>query len=57
MTQPPARTGQPGSFERARVAAGLPDDVTPYYLRHTYATLRIAEQRLSLQEIAEELGH
>jgi integrase len=52
-----ARTGQPGSFERARVAAGLPDDVTPYYLRHTYASLRIAEQRLSLQEIAEELGH
>jgi integrase len=52
-----ARTGQPGLFERARVAAGLPDDVTPYYLRHTYASLRIAEQRLSLQEIAEELGH
>jgi hypothetical protein len=25
--------------------------------RHTYASLRIAEQRLSLQEIAEELGH
>jgi integrase len=39
------------------VAAGLPDDVTPYYLRHTYASLRIAEQRLSLHEIAEELGH
>ena len=52
-----ARTGQPGPFERARAAAGLPDDVTPYYLRHTYASLRIAEQRLSLQEIAEELGH
>jgi hypothetical protein len=39
------------------VAAGLPDDVTPYYLRRTYASLRIAERRLSLQEIAEELGH
>ena len=52
-----ARTGQPGPFERARVAAGLADDMTPYYLRHTYASLRIAEQRLSLQEIAEELGH
>jgi integrase len=52
-----ARTGQPGPFERARMAAGLHDDVTPYYLRHTYASLRIAEQRLSLQEIAEELGH
>lgn len=52
-----ARTGGPGPFERARIVAGLPDDVTPYYLRHTYASLRIAEQRLSLQEIAEELGH
>jgi integrase len=52
-----ARTGQPGPFQRARAAAGLPDDVTPYYLRHTYASLRIAEQRLSLQEVAEELGH
>jgi integrase len=52
-----ARTGQPGPFERARIAAGLADDITPYYLRHTYASLRIAEQRLSLQEIAEELGH
>lgn len=52
-----ARTGGAGPFERARAAAGLPDDVTPYYLRHTYASLRIAEQRLSLQEIAEELGH
>jgi integrase len=29
----------------------------PYYVRHTYASFRIAEQRLSLQEIAEELGH
>lgn len=51
------RTGGAGPFERARAAAGLPDDVTPYYLRHTYASLRTAEQRLSLQEIAEELGH
>jgi integrase len=30
---------------------------TPYFLRHTYASLRLAEQRLSLQEIAEEMGH
>jgi hypothetical protein len=26
-------------------------------MRHTYASLRLAEQRLSLQEIAEEMGH
>lgn len=29
----------------------------PYDLRHLYASLRIAEQRMSLLEIAEELGH
>jgi len=51
------RTGQAGAFRRAAAAAGLPARVTPYYLRHTYASLRIAEQRLSLQEIAEEMGH
>jgi integrase len=31
--------------------------ITPYFLRHTYASLRLAEQRLSLQEIADEMGH
>lgn len=51
------RTGQPGAFRRAAAAIGLPAHVTPYSLRHTYASLRIAEQRLSLQEIAEEMGH
>lgn len=50
------RAGSPAPFARAAAAAGLPD-VTPYFLRHTYASLRIAEQRLSLQEIADELGH
>ena len=34
-----------------------PTNATPYFLRHTYASLRLAEQRLSLQEIAEEMGH
>jgi integrase len=29
----------------------------PYDLRHTYASLRIAEQRLSLRELAEQLGN
>jgi integrase len=29
----------------------------PYDLRHTYASLRLAEQRLSLQAIAEKMGH
>jgi integrase len=50
------RTGLPGPFARAAAAAGVPA-ITPYYLRHTYASLRLAEQRLSLQEIADELGH
>lgn len=50
------RTGQPGAFARAAAAAGVPN-ITPYFLRHTYASLRLAEQRLSLQEIADELGH
>ena len=51
------RTGQPGAFRRAAATIGLPTDVTPYSLRHTYASLRIAEQRLSLKEIAAEMGH
>jgi integrase len=28
-----------------------------YDLRHTYASLRLAEQRLSLREIADQLGN
>lgn len=51
------RAGQPGPFPRAVAAAGLPPDITPYTLRHSYASLRIAEGKLSLQEIAEEMGH
>ena len=43
-------------FRPAAVAAGIPHAV-PYDLRHTYASLRLAEQRLSLQELAEEMGH
>lgn len=43
-------------FTPAATAAGVPE-ATPYYLRHTYASLRLAEQRLSLQEIADEMGH
>lgn len=51
------RAGNPGPFTRAAEAAGLPADTTPYSLRHTWASLRIAEQRLSLKEIADEMGH
>jgi integrase len=43
-------------FRPAAVAAGVPHAV-PYDLRHTCASLRLAEQRLSLQELAEEMGH
>jgi integrase len=35
--------------------AGLPSK-RPYDLRHMWASLRIAEQRLSIAEIAEQLG-
>jgi integrase len=45
-----------GIFAAAAISIGRPD-ATPYFLRHTYASLRLAEQRLSLQEIAEEMGH
>jgi integrase len=51
------RSRRPASiFAAAATAIGRPD-ATPYFLRHTYASLRLAEQRLSLQEIAEEMGH
>ena len=43
-------------FAAAATAIGR-SEATPYFLRHTYASLRLAEQRLSLQEIAEEMGH
>ena len=43
-------------FAAAATNIGRPN-ATPYFLRHTYASLRLAEQRLSLQEIAEEMGH
>jgi hypothetical protein len=43
-------------FAAAATSIGRPN-ATPYFLRHTYASLRLAEQRLSLQEIAEEMGH
>jgi integrase len=51
-----ARSGALGPFTEAARAIGRPD-LTPYFLRHTSASLRIAEQRLSLQEIADEMGH
>jgi integrase len=51
------RSKRPASlFAAAAMAIGR-SDATPYFLRHTYASLRLAEQRLSLQEIAEEMGH
>jgi integrase len=49
-------SGALGPFTEAARAIGRPD-ITPYTLRHTYASLRIAEQKLSLQEIAAEMGH
>jgi integrase len=51
------RSSRPASiFAAAATAIGRPD-ATPYFLRHTYASLRLAEQHLSLQEIAEETDH
>jgi integrase len=51
------RSRRPASiFAAAASSIGRPD-ATPYFLRHTYASLRLAEQRLSLQEIAQEMGH
>jgi integrase len=51
-----SRTGKPGAFHQAAVAVGL-GHITPYDLRHTFASLRLAEQRLSQKEIADEMGH
>lgn len=50
------RAGRPGAFHQAADFAGVAQ-ITPYWLRHTYVSLRIAEQRLSLKEIADEVGH
>lgn len=44
------------NFKPAAAAVGLPD-ARPYDLRHTFASLRIFEQRLSLREIAEQMGN
>lgn len=52
----PHRQHTVGAFQLAAISAGVPG-ITPYSLRHTYASLRLAEQRLSLKEIADELGH
>jgi integrase len=49
------RTGKPGAFARAAAAAGLPG-ITPYFLRHTSASLRLAAGA-PLQEVADEMGH
>jgi integrase len=51
------RSKRPASIFAAAATAIGRADATPYFLRHTYASLRLAEQRLSLQEIAEEMGH
>ena len=51
------RSSRPASIFAAAATAIGRADATPYFLRHTYASLRLAEQRLSLQEIAEEMGH
>lgn len=39
---------------RARVGLGEP---SPYGLRHSFASLLIPEQRVSLVDLAEQLGH
>jgi integrase len=51
------RSSRPASIFAATATAIGRSDATPYFLRHTYASLRLAERRLSLQEIAEEMGH
>jgi integrase len=43
-------------FRPAARHVGMPE-ARPYDLRHTYASLRLAEQRLSLRELAEHLGN
>jgi integrase len=43
-------------FKPAARHVGMPD-ARPYDLRHTYASLRLAEQRLSLRELVDQLGN
>jgi integrase len=43
-------------FKPAAGHVGLPN-ARPYDLRHTWASLRLAEQRLSLREIADQMGN
>lgn len=63
----PSATGEPWplhdwqnwrrcSFTSAARAVGLAD-VVPYDLRHSFASLLIAEGRLSVVDIAAQLGH
>jgi integrase len=44
------------SFRRARIAAGLPADVTPYSLRHGMAR-ELRKRKVPLEEIQLMLGH
>jgi integrase len=47
---------KPGIWHRARVAAGLSEDVTLHDLRHYHASLLI-RQGLNVKDIQERLGH
>ena len=49
------RTWRRRAYLPSAFRAGLPSK-RPYDLRHTWASLRIAEKRLSIAEIAEQLG-
>lgn len=40
-----------------KTAAGVPDDVRPYDLRHSFASLLIHEGKLTIIEIAEQMRH
>lgn len=44
------------AFNRTRDRAGLPEDVTPYCIRHTIAT-ELRNRGVSMQEISGLLGH
>jgi integrase len=44
-------------FYPAAKRAGLPEELVPYDLRHTYASLLIWEGKLSIVEIAAQMGH
>ena len=49
-------TGASGSTSRSPTAVGI-DGARPYDLRHAFASLLIHEGRLSVVEIAAQLGH